>query len=202
MAREIVTLTHVWCDVCLRDGQQVEAEELPPVSIGKLKPRLLALCEPHRKELFDPFREVVSDLGQIVPSSVQLGLPGSTIASASDQGIWPCPDPDCEHHSQPYTHRQSLRNHAREKHGCTIPELEAKHGVPDAGAVGQPSALSLARMNEQPTAQQVDCPECGKVYRYPEYRQPTRALGVHRAKVHGVKGQGKVKAGKTQRKAS
>ena len=58
MAR-IVT---VMCDVHLEQGERVEAEELPPISIEGKAPRVLALCEEHKRDFYDPFAELVEDL--------------------------------------------------------------------------------------------------------------------------------------------
>lgn len=60
MARALVVL----CDVHLEEGQRVEAEELPPISIDGKDPRVLALCAQHKKDFYDPFLELVDDLAR------------------------------------------------------------------------------------------------------------------------------------------
>lgn len=177
MAREI--LTRIWCDACLQQGEHAEAEELPPVVIGTMKPRLLALCEVHTKELFAPLRDMLVDLGQVIPAT------GVSSTTNNDVGVFPCPVPDCEKHTVPFTHKQSLRNHCRDAHDSTMTELRAKYPAPNSDPA---SSQQVARRNEQVTNKRVDCPECGKAFKFPEYRQPSRALGVHRAKEHGVPG--------------
>lgn len=189
MAREIVT--RIWCDVCLHEGEQVEAEEMPPVAIGTMKPRLLALCERHTKELFIPLRDVLVELGQIIPATGLGSAGGSAGGGSSEIGVWPCPVPDCDKHATPYTHKQSLRNHCRDVHDSTLSALRTKY---PAGKDEDPTSnQQVARRNEQVTAKSVTCPECEKPFRFPEYAQPTRALGVHRAKEHGVPGVSKTR---------
>jgi hypothetical protein len=64
MARRVTV--HTLCDPCLAMGSEVEAEELPPLNLVGNKPRTLALCEDHRKEVFDPLVQMVKDHGQIL----------------------------------------------------------------------------------------------------------------------------------------
>jgi hypothetical protein len=51
----------------LEEGQRVEAEELPPISIEGKGPRVLALCPEHKRDYYDPFMELVEDLAQEMP---------------------------------------------------------------------------------------------------------------------------------------
>ena len=59
MARRVVVL----CDVHLEEGERVEAAELPPITVEGNGPRVLALCEEHKRDYYDPFVELVEDLG-------------------------------------------------------------------------------------------------------------------------------------------
>lgn len=59
MARRVVVL----CDVHLEEGTRVEAAELPPITVEGNGPRVLALCEEHKRDYYDPFVELVEDLG-------------------------------------------------------------------------------------------------------------------------------------------
>src|SRR3954453_22174019 len=63
MARQIV----VMCDVHLEQGQRVEAQELPPITVEGKGPRVLALCPEHKQDYYDPFVELVEDLGLETP---------------------------------------------------------------------------------------------------------------------------------------
>jgi hypothetical protein len=64
MARRVITT--MLCDPCLAEGNEVEGEELPPLPLIGNKPRILALCEDHRAEVYDPLVEMVREHGQIV----------------------------------------------------------------------------------------------------------------------------------------
>jgi hypothetical protein len=63
VARTVVVL----CDVHLEYGERVEAEELPPIRIEGQGSRVLALCKEHKREYYDPFVDLVDDLGQDLP---------------------------------------------------------------------------------------------------------------------------------------
>jgi hypothetical protein len=68
VARTVV----VMCDLHLENGQRVEAEELPPITMEEKGPRVLALCPEHKREYYDPFAELVEDLG-LEPPDAQAG---------------------------------------------------------------------------------------------------------------------------------
>jgi len=66
MAREVIVKT--WCDLCLASDSKTEADELPPIQLPHMtKPRVLALCEVHTKELYTPLLELLRKHGQPVP---------------------------------------------------------------------------------------------------------------------------------------
>lgn len=182
MARKVTTT--VLCDVCLEEDQgEVEGTETPAIVLGSMKPRILGLCETHMKE-YDHFKHLVQDLGQPVPdggplASVKVRPAGTSAGS----GVWPCPDPSCPKHLAPYGHQQSLRNHAREVHDMTVPQLRA--AFDGQGQEYLPLEPGTAK---EPKVKEAECPECGTVYAWPQYTMPVRVLGVHRAKVHGVRG--------------
>lgn len=184
MAREV--LTRIWCDVCLadvEDGEEpthTEAEETSPVTIGFLKPRVVALCEAHRKELFDPFDQLVRELGQPLHS----GGPVIAAPTGSRPKAYPCPDPECEKHDDAYANASSLGGHAQRVHGMSLTELRVKFGVEPPGGTRDTEAARAAQVTQTET---VTCGECGKVFEFPEYRVPNRARGVHLATVHGIK---------------
>lgn len=169
MARELVT--HIWCDVCLsEDDAYVEGEETPPVVIGSIKPRVLGLCETHRK-LFVEFRTLLMDVGQIVDVPAPRREGGAT-------GEFPCPACD-----RVYSYRSSLNSHVERAHGKTIAELRAE--VPDA---------PLFEEGDDETPPPLTRAECGVdgcdvVYEWPKHKRPAQAIGVHRRQAHGIKGQ-------------
>lgn len=192
MARKITT--HVLCDRCLHeDDAEVEAQETPPVTIGQMKPRVLALCERHMKD-YETFKSLVQDLGQSVEGTAPASVSPPRRRRRNDgtapgSGTFPCPDPDCPKHSDPFRHEQSLRNHARNVHGVTVPQLLALHGE------GEEESQDYLPLEEgtarEPKVKEAPCPECDTVYTWPKNARPTQALGVHRAKVHGYVGENK-----------
>lgn len=216
MARELVT--HIWCDVCLspgegQDPEYVKGEELPPVVLGNFKPRLLALCEPHRKEFYDPFRDMVARLGQVVPE----GAARPSAAPVHAPGAYACPVPTCPKHANPYRHDTSLGSHCRREHGATLTELREQYGTP-AGSAGdggqgvllhQDGVLGGEPITEQkpPNVTRTECDvlvdgePCGKVYQWPENGRPVQALAVHKNRAHGIVAEsGKAKAAKAAAK--
>jgi len=68
MARRIQVL----CDLCLRDGKEVEGAELSAgVLLGKVAPvtsRVLAACEMHVTEHFKPLVELLAEYGEPIDS--------------------------------------------------------------------------------------------------------------------------------------
>lgn len=66
MAREVVI--SVLCDPCMDKDEKVEAEELPAFMLPGMRgrPRIIALCPVHKKEVFDPLFDVLKEFGQQV----------------------------------------------------------------------------------------------------------------------------------------
>jgi hypothetical protein len=64
----VARIAVVFCDLHLEKGERVQAEELPPITIEGKGPRVLALCPEHKRDFYDPFVELVDDLGQDVPA--------------------------------------------------------------------------------------------------------------------------------------
>lgn len=120
MAREVIVRT--WCDPCLAEDRHTEAEELPPLALTGRKPRVVALCEVHRKELFDPLAQLLADHGQPVDESTSsLRIPKSSpTAKPSTSGSSELKCPGCEYIAP---NRSSLQSHARAQHNTTLAEL-------------------------------------------------------------------------------
>lgn len=207
MARELVT--HIWCDACLAtpEGEEpvyTKAEELPPTTMGAMKPRLLALCEPHRKEYYDPFRELLQRLGQVVPDTGPRAV--SAAPAAPGRKVWPCPVPTCPRHTQPFSNKTSRSSHAQREHGATITQLRQQYpGAPssetdqeqgvllhDQGVLaGEPiTGEGQHNLGKPPAVTHTKCdqPGCDAEYVWPSNARPAQALGVHKAKKHGIKG--------------
>lgn len=197
MAREIIT--QIWCDICLEEETYTSATETPPIILGIWKPRVLALCPVHRKEVYEPLEQVVRELGQILPeqASSEMRRPPGT---APGSGVFPCPDPTCTKHTRPYKHEQSLRNHSKDVHGLNgLKELYAKFSGDGEAALfdaradagleePQPEITSTtcAEMMKEYTGSATD--SCDKAYAWPDYKRPRQAMAVHLAKTHGVRG--------------
>jgi predicted RNA-binding Zn-ribbon protein involved in translation (DUF1610 family) len=169
MARQVIVKT--WCDPCLEQSVDTEGEELPPLKLPELpgRARVLALCEVHRKELYDPLVEALRELGQTVdaegnpagargplkktPMEPAITGPSSTPSSAE---LGPTTCPDC---FKELKSLGSLQAHVRHVHNTTLRELQ-----------GHPKGEGFA------------CPECGQVC------LNAQGLGAHRSRKHGVAG--------------
>lgn len=194
MAREVVT--NIWCDQCLEDEDErySPARELPPIVLGNAKPRILALCERHEKELYEPFRQLVMEVGVVASpgSPAATRMPGT----APGSGVYFCPVPTCPKHTHPLKHEQSLRNHARNIHESTVSKLREEFGEPGGEHPGGGAPDDALFADALPDEEEgppggvavAACEDCDVVYEWPKAKRPTQALGVHRAKVHGVPG--------------
>jgi ribosomal protein S27E len=166
MARQVIVKT--WCDPCLDNGQDNEGVELPALKLPELpgRARLLALCEVHRKELYDPLVEALRLLGQpvdaegaVVPTKTTrkkaaAPVEPTAVEPAAADGRVACPS--C---GESLASRTGLQAHVRRIHDTTLAVLEGRNAE-DGFA----------------------CPECGQVCLNPQ------GLGAHRSRIHGVKG--------------
>lgn len=165
MAREIVT--RIWCDVCLKKGDHVEAEETPPVVVGTFKARTVALCEKDRKEFYDPFRDVLVELGQVIPSgAIDAPTPRKGIGGRPTLEDLTCKAPECGHQAP---NKAALASHVRNMHDTTIAELE---GLP---------------LN-------YECPECQRKFERPQglaaHRRTTHGVPGQNAHANTAKAKG------------
>jgi hypothetical protein len=79
MAREIIMST--WCDPCIANGERAEGEEfIVRVGVKKSdKPRIIALCEVHQKEMLAPVLDILKGApvhDEDAPVPAQATLPG------------------------------------------------------------------------------------------------------------------------------
>lgn len=162
MAREVIFKT--WCDLCLARDEQTEGQEIPPLLLPEIPGKqavVVALCEVHRKEVYDPLVAILQEYGQHVdehgnptgPRGKYKAKPGSPAAAV----IEAVPDSTCPLCGKEMAHRGSVNSHLRNSHGTTRGEVE-----------GQKS--------------QHECPECHRMFQLPQ------ALGSHRKRAHGVEG--------------
>lgn len=147
MAREIVI--SVLCDACLRHEIRTEATELPPLSLAPTrKPRVLALCDPCKKELYEPLLLLLAERGAPVADDGTAPLPTLVPTEASGKGRPPIesPCPACAHVS---ISRGALKSHVRQVHGTTLDELngeETPYPCPICGrGFTRPQGLSTHR---------------------------------------------------------
>lgn len=215
MARDVVT--YIWCDFCLgQDDTKTDAEELPPITVGTNKPRVLALCKEHRETWYEPMVEALKEFGVIVDGSSPAKSvirptspmdPKGTLEVTADGRVL-CPVCKAEGVLKPFKNRNTIMTHVRSDHGTTLGAWEREHGpaqgeLPLDEESTKPHPLSSDR--EPPDEdKRRECPECkaqGRetVYEWPVNLRPVQALAVHRSRAHGVKGGGK-NAGKNRRR--
>lgn len=146
MAREVVV--HLWCDPCLAEDQHVEGQELTLVlpDLPGSKPRVVAVCELHRKELYQPLLDLLAEHGQTVDEEGNpTGQRGPKRKRASSS---PASEacPECGHVAP---NRQALGSHCRSRHGKSIAELEGKelpYVCPECGLrTSRPQGLGAHR---------------------------------------------------------
>jgi hypothetical protein len=136
VAREVIVRT--WCDPCLAEDRQEDGVELAPLllpELGGTKARVVALCEVHRKELYQPLLDLLEEHGQMVDEEGNPSGPRGAYkkrALASPEAL-SCPAEGCDHISP---NRSALSSHVRNMHGTT-----------------------LSALNGEPTP--YECPECG-----------------------------------------
>ena len=127
MARQVIVQT--LCDPCLAKGEEVDAEELPPLGLVGNKPRVLALCDVHRKEVYEPLVQMVKDYGQIVdiePATASTPRKPAKAAAAPAPASAALPCPECEAAGTPrsFNAPQGLGAHRYRAHGVESPNRE------------------------------------------------------------------------------
>lgn len=149
MAREVILRT--WCDLCLDNDVNEEGVELAPLllpEVGGNKPRVLALCEVHLKELYQPLVDALVEHGQMVDDDGNPTGPRGRYKKAASKGgdgeDWACPA--CDHVSP---NRAALNSHARGRHGKSLAALqgaEEKFECPECGMrSARPQGLAAHR---------------------------------------------------------
>lgn len=156
----------ITCDPCKADGiYNVEAETLPPVTVGHgkgVKPRVLDMCERHRKELYDPLAELLERDGRNEDGSRRRRKPAPVQAEPEPEPELPEPQrTHVESHICPTCSRSdfktdaSMRQHSTRVHGIKLEPADAQG--------------TLENM----------CPDCDE--------GPYKNLGAHRARAHGYR---------------
>jgi hypothetical protein len=119
MAREVIVKT--WCDPCLGEDAHSEGRELPALHLPELpgpKPRVIALCERHEKEVYQPLLNLLLEYGQPVDDDGNPSGPRGRYGQASGPDAVTCPD--CGHVSP---NRSALSSHSRGQHGKSLAQL-------------------------------------------------------------------------------
>lgn len=188
MAREV--FTKIWCDPCLHTKDiKIEANEMPPVTVGQKSPRVMALCPECEAGFFAPFIEGLEAFGD-TPDSLEKGKARGRVdkaaAPATGKRI-PCP---LECGTKPLKNISSVSSHLRSMHDTNLYGVLGESGIlydVDGAAIDVGEIRN--RQTAAPAITRAECqePDCTKVYTYPENKMPIQALGVHMAKTHKKK---------------
>lgn len=193
MAKEI--FTRVWCDLHLNvHDERVEADRSEVIRVDSLggRPLSLDVCETCHKELIAPLVEALEEYGAPADAAADLrpvGSPPLKRSSAMD-GPFRCEVHGCivPRNNGLIATRQSLAAHLRRSHGLTITQYRDAYGEPRPVAV-EPGLFTPSVERGPIGEPEATCPECGKVYSHETgSNRPAQALGVHRAKAHGISG--------------
>lgn len=192
MPKELVV--NAWCDPCYEDGEHEPAEEIV-VALGdlaRMKPQVALLCERHRKEIYEPLHELMAAFGAVSGADVPRSSARSRPESRRQTPPVMCGIPGCD--AGYLKNMGSFGSHVRQLHGMTVTEYREKYGEPiQVGGAGPSSASSDPELpiDEEPGPigdSEATCEECGKVYSHAlGNNRPTQALGVHLARVHGIR---------------
>jgi len=174
------------CDPCLESESETDGEELAPLKLPEIsgRPRVVTLCEVHRKEFYDPFVEILRELGQPVdeegnasgprghykrkapkasssePSSpAKVGIEAGQVKVTQPSSA-PVNDLACPTCGKVSVNKSALQSHVRAQHDTTLAELRGE-------------ALPFT------------CPECGQGF------SRGAGMGAHRFRAHGVSGSSK-----------
>lgn len=212
MAKEIQV--HVWCDLHMLQGaEQVAGETTTPIAIGNAQPKTLDLCEPCRKELLDTLVQLLQDEGADASSTAapkpQRRQPGRSRGVNATPGPFDCEVPDCggrltvRNGGEGYGTLGALKSHMYHAHrDLGFGGYVERYGKPQPMGAGQQAAAPEPAIFEWGAAPQ-DGPQppvlpdpgpdflcgidgCERTFGH--MQKPPQALGIHRARLHGIKG--------------
>lgn len=120
MPKELVI--NPWCDPCYEADERVLGEEVTLAfgDLGRMRPRVMLLCERHRKEFYDPLRELAEKFGDTSGEA-------PTVKPSGRKGVGGRPSvadltcPECGHVTPS---KDALRSHARSSHDKSLAELK------------------------------------------------------------------------------
>lgn len=126
MARQVEV--KVLCDPCMARDQEAAGEEFT-ISLQGDKPLVVAFCEPHRKEFYDPIVDALAIYGEKASADMLSGKAKRqtypSVRAERGSGEHACPVEGC---TKAYAWRGSLRTHVQDEHGTTLAVLEGRTG--------------------------------------------------------------------------
>lgn len=194
MPKEVVI--NAWCDPCYREGEHTPAEEVTAAlgDLARMRPQGLLLCERHRKEFYEPLRELLEEFGAQVgdaPTPVKKTRAKARRGSnygPFPAGEWECPLPDCD--ATDLKDKTAVQRHTRMIHGVMLGDVLAE----STGAAPAPSAAPVEP--RKPTADMPlrNIPEQGVKMFCPvegcnlaeKPSKNKRSLAVHFSQRHGI----------------
>lgn len=188
MAKEVMTYT--WCDICLEQDERTDAEEFT-IQINALKPRLLALCDKHRTEVLDPVRNLLPDLPKAEPAPVSeptrrrgVGRP-VVFQPNAEEGRYQCTLCPGQ---RSYANARGLRSHGLSMHGMRAAEFAQALANPEAHQEALQAEPDSDLFAEGGEISEYKCEVCGQEFPHSQYSRPSQALGMHKARAHGIAG--------------
>lgn len=146
MAQEMRILT--WCDNTKRHGEaDVPGRALPPLAVGKDKPRDLDLCDECRVELYEPLKALLDTEGRATDTGRRKNRKKAAEATTSTAEPYRCDD--C---GKTFAKPHGLATHVNIKHkdGPAEPTLlddTQPHPCPDCDrSFAKPQGLNLHRV--------------------------------------------------------
>jgi len=127
MPKEVVV--NAWCDPCYSEGDHTPAEEvtITLADVARSRPQVLLLCERHRKEHYEPLRELLEEFGM----TAGMDAPVRPVKSRRSpvrveygpfpEGAWECPYPDCD--AADLNGKDRVQRHMRQVHGVSLGEF-------------------------------------------------------------------------------
>jgi hypothetical protein len=152
MAREI-TVT-IWCDGCMAKGLRTPGIELPALSLlPSRKPRILAMCDPCKKDFYVPLLDLLNDRGQAVGDDLgEVTAKAVAKAKAVNEPV-ECPAEGCGYTAG---RMSAMRTHVRQRHHTTFSVLsgaETPYACPECDArYTAPQGLSVHRRHQHDIA--------------------------------------------------
>lgn len=112
MAQEVIVFKT--CDRHAAKGERVEGETIPPVTIGKVKPRVAELCAQCHADILAPLVEFLDELGRYEDSGrrTRKRTPEVAPQEPDSDGVYKCPDCD-----DTFPNPQGRGAHRYAKHG-------------------------------------------------------------------------------------